>query len=363
MTRFARHLDHHPIVNPFPGIVNLEAALGRPITARIGSNESIPMPAPALLQLFGAAATELARLYPDPYAHALRERAAALNRVKPAEVLFDTGADSLILLTLRLFGNVGDTVVASAGTYPTFRYFAEGCGLHVNEVPYRAGEGLLAPDLGALATRAHELRAPLVYLANPDNPSGHYYHAVEIATLRAALPADTILLLDEAYVDFCTDPADAPPHGVLPNTVRLRTLSKAYALAGLRVGYAIASADIVAKADQIRPQYALSALAQAAAQALFDTPDYARDLVDETLALREKLAAALHAHGRAPLPSHTNFVALAYPNATLAERIQRGLLADGIAVHRPPHPALKHLLRVTAHPQALDPAVLAALAG
>ena len=82
---------------------------------------------------------------------------------------------------------------------------------------------------------------------------------------REAGPQDApVLLLDEAYVDFCVDEIDAPPAGVLPNTVRLRTLSKAYALAGLRVGYAIAAADIVAKADQIRPQYALSAIAQAA---------------------------------------------------------------------------------------------------
>lgn len=362
MTRFARHLEHHPIVNPFPGIVKLEAALGHPIRARIGSNESMPQPASPLLQLLGAAGTELARLYPDPYAHALRERAAALNGVTAAEVVFDTGADSLILLTLRLVCNVGDTVVSTAGTYPTLRYFAEGVGAHVVEVDYARHNGLLAPDLAALAEAAHQHGAALVYLANPDNPSGHYHDAAAIARLRAALPADTVLLLDEAYVDFCVDPADAPPAGVLPNTVRLRTLSKAYALAGLRIGYAIAAAEIVAKADQIRPQYALSAIAQAAAQALLDEPDYARRLIADTLALRARLAEALSDRGLTVLPSRTNFVAIAYPDAAVAEHIQRALLAEGVAVHRPPHPAVKQLLRVTAHPQALDAAVLDALA-
>ncbi|EEG07166.1 aminotransferase class I/II-fold pyridoxal phosphate-dependent enzyme [Pseudogulbenkiania ferrooxidans] len=363
MTRFARHLAHHPIVNPFPGIMKLEAALGHPIRARIGSNESMPQPASPLLQLLGAAGAELARLYPDPYAHALRTRAAALNGVTADEVLFDTGADSLILLTLRLFCNVGDTVVSTAGTYPTLRYFAEGVGAQVVEVDYARGDGLLAPDLAALAEAAQRQRAALVYLANPDNPSGHYHRADAIARLRAALPADCVLLLDEAYLDFCVDEDDAPPAGVLPNTVRLRTLSKAYALAGLRVGYAIAAAEIVAKADQIRPQYALSAVAQAAAQAVLDEPDYARRLIADTLALRARLAEALCARGLSVLPSRTNFVAIAYPDAAVAERIQRALLADGVAVHRPPHAAMKHLLRVTAHPQALDAAVLDALAG
>ncbi|WP_024304530.1 aminotransferase class I/II-fold pyridoxal phosphate-dependent enzyme [Pseudogulbenkiania sp. MAI-1] len=362
MTRFARHLEHHPIVNPFPGIVKLEAALGHPVRARIGSNESMPQPASPLLQLIGAAGAELARLYPDPYAHALRTRAAALNGVAAEEVVFDTGADSLILLTLRLFCNVGDTVVSTAGTYPTLRYFAEGVGAQVVEVDYARHDGLVAPDLAALAEAAHRHRAALVYLANPDNPSGHYHRAEAIERLRAALPADCVLLLDEAYVDFCVDEADAPPAGVLPNTVRLRTLSKAYALAGLRVGYAIATADIVAKADQIRPQYALSAIAQAAAQAVLDEPDYARRLIADTLALRSQLAEALRERGLTVLPSRTNFVAIAYPDAAMAEHIQRALLADGVAVHRPPHPAMNQLLRVTAHPQALDAAVLDALA-
>lgn len=362
MTRFARHLQHHPIVNPFPGLVKLEAAIGRPIAARIGSNESLPIAAPPLLELFGAAAAELARLYPDPYAHGLRCRAAALNGVAPAEIVFDTGADSLILLTLRLFCDVGDTVLATAGTYPTFRYFAEGCGLAVTEVGYRADAATLAPDLATLAEAAHRHAARLVYLANPDNPSGHYHDAAAIRAFRAALPADTVLLLDEAYVDFCTAPDDAPPAGALPNTVRLRTLSKAYGLAGLRVGYAIAAPDVVAKADQIRPQFALSSLAQAAAAALFDAPDYSRQLVDATLALRATLSAELAARGLAVLPSHTNFVSIVHPDAATAERIQRALLDEGVAVHRPPHPAVRQLLRVTAHPQALAAAVLDALA-
>ncbi|WP_293760873.1 aminotransferase class I/II-fold pyridoxal phosphate-dependent enzyme [uncultured Aquitalea sp.] len=363
MTRFARHLEHHTIVNPFPGIVKLEAALGHRIKTRIGSNESLPDPVSPLAGEFGKALAELARLYPDPYAHALRQRAAALNGVSADEVLFDTGADSLILLGLRLSCNAGDAVVTTGGSYPTFRYFAEGVGARVLEVPYLTQGDRLQPDLKRLAEVARVEHASVLYLANPDNPTGHYWQADDIRALREALPLHTLLLLDEAYVDFCTEAEDAPPAGPLPNTLRLRTLSKAYAMAGMRVGYAIAPAQLIAKADQIRPQFALSSVAQAAAQIVLDDPDYSRRLISHTLTLRHHLSHELYDLGLTPLPSHTNFVSVPYADPMQAEAIQRHLLTHGIAIHRPQHPATRHLLRITAHPQATSSRVLNALAG
>ncbi|QEL57274.1 pyridoxal phosphate-dependent aminotransferase [Chromobacterium paludis] len=363
MPHYARHLEHHTIVNPFPGIAKLEAALGHKVASRLGANESLVRVDSPLLAQWGEALAELARLYPDPYALALRERAARLHGVEASQVLFDAGADSLILLALRLRCNAGDAVVCSAGTYPTFRYFAEGVGARILEVPYRQQGIGLRPDLARLCEVAQAERAVALYLANPDNPTGHYWSAADIQALRQQLPTHTMLILDEAYVDFCVAPQEAPPAGVLPNTLRLRTLSKAYGLAGLRIGFALASADIIAKADQIRPQYALSGLAQHAAALVFDDPDYSRQLVQATLQLRDKLETALRGRDLTVLPSHTNFVAVLYPNAAAAEDIQRRLLADGVAVHRPPHPALRHLLRVTAQPPALSSKVLDALAG
>ena len=122
------------------------------ICERLGSNESQPLVNPALQALLGPEATDLARLYPDPYATVLRKLAANLNQVSPDQVLFDSGADSLIFLALRLFCNVGDSVVTSAGSYPTFRYFAEGCGTRVLEVSLsESSDNGLEVDLGGLA--------------------------------------------------------------------------------------------------------------------------------------------------------------------------------------------------------------------
>jgi histidinol-phosphate aminotransferase len=338
-------------------MVRLERALGHPLAMRIGSNESLPLQNPALLQLLGPQGCDLARLYPDPYAHALRHIAAELNQLDDDQVIFDSGADSLILLALRLFCDVGATVIASAGTYPTFRYFADGHGARVVEVsPQPTLEGGLEVDLGALACAAHQHRAQLVYLANPDNPTGHFHSQEEIKRFRQSLPQDCHLLLDEAYLEF------ALPEGayssVLPNTLRLRTLSKAYALAGLRVGYAIASAEIIAKADEIRPQFALSALAQAAAAIVLQGQGDVRKLLQLTLSLRQQLIVRLQARGLTVLPSWTNFVCVHYRDSGVTERVQRQLFNQGIAVHRPAHPALSDLLRITAHPLALTDTVI-----
>lgn len=361
MTRFARHLQEHNIQNPFQGIVRLERALGHPISARIGSNESPQLDNSALKQLLGEQGAELARLYPDPYAHALRSQAAKLNQVEEDQVLFDSGADSLILLALRLCCDVGDKVVVSAGSYPAFRYFAEGCGARVIEVSQKETiEGGLAADLGGLVCEAIQQKARLVYLANPDNPTGHYHSPAEIERLRQRLPDNCTLLLDEAYLEFAT--AETARSPVLPDTIRLRTLSKAYALAGMRIGYAVAPAEIIAKADEIRPQFALSSIAQAAGGIALDAQSDVQKLIRTTIDLREQLRARLQQRGLPVLPSWTNFVCVRYADSSESERVQRELYQQGVAVHRPAHPAVSHLLRITAHPQALTEAVINTLA-
>jgi histidinol-phosphate aminotransferase len=362
MTRFSRHLQEHTIQNPFQGMVRLERSLGHPIGARIGSNESLPLDNPALLDLLGPAGIELARLYPDPYAHELRKIAAQINQVNDDEILFDNGADSLILLALRLFCDVGTTVVSSAGTYPAFRYFADGCGVRVVEVSLQETlAGGMEADLGSLACSAHQHKAQLVYLANPDNPTAHYHSQDEIIRFRQSLPVDCALILDEAYLEFAS--ADEARSPVLTNTFRLRTLSKAYALAGLRIGYAVAPADCIAKADEIRQQFALSSLAQAAGLIALQGQTEAKRLIQKTVALRNQLSDLLTQRGLTVLPSWTNFVSVHYPDSTISERVQRQLFNQGIAVHRPPHPAVSHLLRITAHSLALTDTVIDTLSG
>jgi histidinol-phosphate aminotransferase len=224
---------------------------------------------------------DICRLYPDPYCRNLRDKLSAINSVPVQEVLVDAGADSLIFLSLRVRVNVGDAVVTTAGTYPTFKYFAEGVGAQIVEVPYKEEREGLSVDLEALCAAAKKHSAALVYIANPDNPTGHVHSAESIESLRRSLPESTTLIVDEAYIDF--SPSHSlrlvPRSDAWRNTIQLRTLSKAYGLAGapplptapaqlltegeragLRVGYAIADPQWIDKADQIRVHFATNNL-------------------------------------------------------------------------------------------------------
>ncbi|MDR5865919.1 aminotransferase class I/II-fold pyridoxal phosphate-dependent enzyme [Halomonas koreensis] len=361
MPRFADHLYAPGPDNPFPGIKVLERRLARPIPHRLGSNEGLDMPHSALRRHFGDAMVEHVYGYGDAEALGIRRRIADQQGIPLEALLVDAGADSLLALTLRAVATPGVAVVASAGTYPTFGYFARGQGCRLVEVDYDQRPGRLAPDLAALARRANEEDARLVYLANPDNPSGHLHDDDAIRRLREALPADCWLLLDEAYHDFRPD-ADAPfAAEVLPGVIRCRTLSKAHGLAGLRVGYAIAEPETLAMLMKVRIHYAVATLSQAAAEVVLDHPEETRAHIAAVVERRERLAERLRALGGEVLPSATNFVAVRLDDAERAAKVHRSLLEDGKLVARPGHPALGRLLRITAVEDALAPGRLDAL--
>ncbi|HHW76194.1 MAG TPA: aminotransferase class I/II-fold pyridoxal phosphate-dependent enzyme [Xanthomonadaceae bacterium] len=354
-------LRRQPVQNPFPGLAWLEAKLGHPIVDRLGANEALRLDNDYGVGVLDALAPQLSDLlqqYPDPSASALRRRLGHCLDVDPAALLIDAGADSLLLLFLRAATDAGLTVVSSAGTYPTFNYFAAGLGLATVEVPYRRERFARCADLPALLRAAHDHSAAVVYLADPDNPTGTSYDEGELLAFATELPASCLLLLDEAYADFAATPRSA---SMVPQMVRLRSFSKGYGLAGLRLGYAIADPALLAIAQQVRIHYAVSGLAQAVAAELLDTPQQAA-LRKATLALRDDLSQRLAARDIPQLPSATNFVTIPCRSAATAAACQSELWQAQIAVHRPTHPAMADLLRVTVHPRASDSEVLDALA-
>ncbi|EWG99768.1 pyridoxal phosphate-dependent aminotransferase [Halomonas sp. BC04] len=355
MPRFPDHLTGSGPSNPFPGIKVLERRIGREIPHRLGSNEGLDMPHRALRQRFGDAMVEHVYCYGDSEALGVRQRLCALHGYPLEATLVDAGADSLIALALRATTTTGCTVVSASGTYPTFGYFARGQGCRLIEIPYAEGPGLLAPDLDALLHTARQEQARLVYLANPDNPSGHLHSDEAIRRLRAELPEDCWLLLDEAYHDF-RDDADAPfSREVLPGVIRLRTLSKAHGLAGLRIGYAIAEPETLEMMMKVRIHYAVSTLTLAAAETVLDHSEEVRQHVSDVKERRERLADHFRQQGAEVLPSATNFIALRLPSAELGERLNRELLEAGRLIARPAHPDLGHILRITAVEDALQP--------
>ena len=345
--RYPAHLTGEGPVNPFPGIKVLERKLGRELPHRLGSNEGLDMPHRALREHFGDAVTQHVYCYGDAEALGVRQRLSAQQNIPLEHLLVDAGADSLIALALRTTCTAGDAVVSTAGTYPTFGYFAQGQGCRLVEPSYHEAPGVLAPDLEALAAAAHQEDARLVYLANPDNPSGHLHSDSAILKLREALPEACWLLLDEAYGDFRDDAGSEFLGKALPGVIRLRTLSKAHGLAGMRIGYAIA--------------YAVSSFTQAAAEVVLDHPEEVQQHIEAVKARREQLALHFIGLGADVLPSATNFIGIRLSSAELAAAVHQELLAEGVLVARLAHPELANVIRITAVEAALEPGRLAAL--
>ncbi len=332
-----------PSTVPFTGPEALERQSGRPFAARLGANESLFGPSPRAVQAMQAAATD-AWMYGDPDAHDLRRAIAAHHGCPPEHVVLAEGIDAILGYLSRLTIGPGDPVVTSLGAYPTFNFHVAGYGGTLHRAPYLGDHE--NPD--ALIDAAHQTAARLLYIANPDNPMGSHHPAATIAAMIPALPPQTLLVLDEAYIDLAppgTEPAIDP---ATPNVIRLRTFSKAHGLAGLRVGYAITAAPLAAAFDKVRNHFALGRIAQAGALAALQDQPYLAQIRTRTVQARARLSQIAQDNGLLPLPSATNFVTMdCGRDGDHARAVLRGLLDRNIFVRMPGVAPLDRCIRVS----------------
>ncbi|MCV2874761.1 pyridoxal phosphate-dependent aminotransferase [Rhodobacteraceae bacterium XHP0102] len=362
--RYTPLIEGLPAKVPFVGPEAQERAQGYAFAARLGANESVFGPSPHAIAAMEAAAREV-WMYGDPENHTLRHALASHHAVAPENIVVGEGIDGLLGYLVRLLVAEGDAVVTSLGAYPTFLYHVTGYGGKVTAVPYKGDH----EDPEALLAAARATDAKLLYLANPDNPMGTWHKAEVITQLIAALPERTVLILDEAYAD--TAPADAIPAMDVhhPRVIRMRTFSKAYGLAGLRVGYAIGHPDIVRAFDKIRNHFGVGRIAQAGALAALQDQIHLTATVQKITQARAEIARIATANGLHPVPSATNFVALdcgrdgAYAAALLKE-----LAARGVFIRMPSVAPFNRTIRIScgdgpmlAHLEAELPKALAAL--
>jgi histidinol-phosphate aminotransferase len=306
----------------------------------MGANESPYGPSPLALEAMRASAA-LGHLYNDPEGYELRAEISARSGAPIQQVVIGAGIDDLLMLLCRTFLDPGDSVVMSLGGYPTFGYAVSSVGGEFLKAPYREDKN----DLDALAELANTYRPKLVYLSNPDNPSGSWYSASKIAAFRKSLPDGSVLLLDEAYADFAPE---LPEFSVDdPEVVRMRTFSKAYGMAGLRVGYGIVPEDVAASFNKHRPHFGVNRIAQAGALASLMDSDWIPSLVAMTETARETLGQIALAAGLNPLESYTNFVAMDCGSRTRAEAILAALAARDVFIRKPAIAPLDRCIRVT----------------
>ncbi|MBZ9982669.1 MULTISPECIES: pyridoxal phosphate-dependent aminotransferase [unclassified Mesorhizobium] len=332
-----------PSTVPFVGPEAQERDRGRAFRARIGANESSFGPSPRVI----ARMAEIARdmwMYCDPDNHDLKVAAAAHHNLKVENVVVGEGIDGLLGLVARMYVAPGDAVVTSLGAYPTFNFHIAGVGGRLVTVPYANDH----EDLEGLLAAAAREKAPLVYLSNPDNPMGSWWEAAELTRFIEALPETTMLVLDEAYGEL--GPASAlPPIDVSrPNVIRMRTFSKAYGLAGIRCGYAVAEAQVISDFEKIRNHYGVSRMAQVAGVEALADQDYLDSVVARVAAGRRRIAQIAEQNGLTPLPSATNFVTIdCCRDGAFALKILQGLLSRDVFIRKPMAPGLDRCIRVS----------------
>ena len=328
LTQLAESL---PASVPFVGPEALERSRGVAFEARIGANESVFGPSPSVIAAIREAA-EGAWMYGDPESFELRNALAAHYGIASDEVVVGEGIDGLLGYLVRLYVGQGDKVVTSDGAYPTFNYHVAGFGGELITVPYRDDK----EDPEALLKAAHESGAKLIYLANPDNPMASWHDADAVEEMIAALPDEALLILDEAYVEFAPGEAVPAIDTGNPQVVRMRTFSKAYGLAGMRVGFAIGQSDVIRGFEKVRNHFGMCRVSQAAAMAALADEDWLRRVKDEVSASRARIATIATAHGLKPLPSATNFVTIdCGKDAAFAKRVLGELVSRNVFVRMP----------------------------
>ena len=316
---------------------------------KLNTNENPYPPSPRVLEALVREATASVRLYPDPEAHALRAQAARVYGVPADHIMAGNGSDELLALVLRATIDPGDRVAFPVPTYSLHETLVAEQGGAAVRVPFPA-DFSLPPALAAA-------RARVTFLCNPNSPSGTLVPLERVEALARALPG--LLVVDEAYVDFAREHALGLV-GRLPNVLVLRTLSKSFSLAGLRVGLAFGHPDLLAGLRTVKDSYNLSRVSQAAAEAALGDLPWMEANLARIKATRTRLAAELERLGFRVPPSEANFVLARQPGVDLGP-VARALAARDILVRHFAVPGLEDALRITVGTDAEVDALLTAL--
>ncbi|MFC4075309.1 aminotransferase class I/II-fold pyridoxal phosphate-dependent enzyme [Salinithrix halophila] len=339
---FSRLVSSLPASVPFVPPEETERQKGRQIWLRLGANESTFGMSPKALEAMQQA-TAQSYLYGDATSYELRGELADFYGIERKNILIGSGIDELLGLTARVFLNPGDAVTTSLGGYPTFNYHVDGFGGILHTVPYQDFRN----DLTGLAEKARETGSRILYLSNPDNPTGSFYPPEAIEKLRRSLSPDCLLLLDEAYVEFAGENAIWPIDPEDPQVIRTRTFSKAHGMAGARIGYILGNPKTLAAFDKIRNHFGVNRPAQAGALASLRDRTFLEAVVESVTEGKKEYARLAKETGFITLPSSTNFVTFDMGTAERARATMDDLWERGVFTRVPGTAPLNRLLRVS----------------
>jgi len=286
--------------------------------------------------------------YPDPESHALRTGLGVLHGIDPARIVMGTGSDELLNLAAQAFAGPGDEVLFVRYGFSVYEIAARRCGA----APVIAPDDDYAADVDVLLGCV-TARTRVVFIANPNNPTGSYLARGDLVRLHAGLPGHVLLVVDQAYAEYLDPEAD---DGALAlalgkdNVLVTRTFSKIYGLAGERVGWATGAPQLIDMLNRIRGPFNITLTAQAAALAALEDQAFVEASRLHNRAERKRFAAAAAAlgnYGLRPLPSEANFLLIEFSGALTAEAAYKGLMDHGFITRWLPGQGLPHCLRIT----------------
>lgn len=294
---------------------------------KLASNENPLGPSPRAVEA-AKKALEHANRYPDGGTHLLREALASRTSVSTNEIFVGLGSSELIDLASRVLLRAGLQGLTSFGSYAPFSVAIRASGAELVLVPQKH----FTFDLQAIA-KAVTPKTGVIYLANPNNPTGTVFRAEELEEFLASLPDGVLVVLDEAYIHYAPSlnrRKSEEIYRIRKNLLILRTFSKVYGLAGMRIGFAIGRPELLAAMNKLRTPFNTSGIAQAAALAALDDREHVDRCISTNASERKRLSEGLSALGLRPVPSETNFIFMEVGPG--AKEICDGLLHLGVIV-------------------------------
>ena len=315
--------------------------------AKLSSNENPLGTSPAARAAFASAASRLER-YPDASAAELRETLAAKHGLDPTRIIYGNGSDEVLHLAAGAFAGPGDEVIFVRYGFAVYEIAAR----RVGATPVVAPDNDYATDVDAILACVTD-KTRIVYIANPNNPTGTYATKGEIARLHAGLPEHVLLVLDHAYAEYIE--GDAEDGGMAlaetaPNVLVTRTFSKMYGLAAERIGWGYASPAIIEAMHRIRLPFSITIAGTAAAVAALGDTAFVEHTREHNARWRAWFADEIGKLGNAGLravPSQANFVLVLFDGALTAENAYKGLMDKGYIVRWLPGQGLANGLRIT----------------
>jgi histidinol-phosphate aminotransferase len=333
------------LVQPYqPGkpIEELEREFGIRHALKLASNENPYGPSPKALVAARASLRKIHR-YPDASSFYLKKAIAAKFRVSEDRIAIGNGSDELIVMAIRAFVSAGDEVMTATPTFLIYKIATQVHGAQIVQVPQKD----FRYDLKAML-RAITPKTKMIFIANPDNPTGSYVTDTELKDFLKKVPSRCLVFMDEAYYEYASHEKNYPQTlGLLsqPNLIISRTFSKAYGLCGLRVGYSFAHPQVTAGMNKVREPFNINGPAQAAALAALTDNAFLKKVVSQTCAERARVDEGLCKRGFKTVPSASNFIL--FHAGAKAHAIYEGLLRRGVIVRHMKSWGLEEYIRVT----------------